>query len=46
MVYFCSREMLASPLNVCMPPAACQVDPAASSLCSISSTSVQPIFAR
>ncbi len=26
-VYFCRREMLASPLKVCMPPAACQVEP-------------------
>src|ERR1700744_3221310 len=27
MVYFCRREILASPLNVGMPPAACQVEP-------------------
>ena len=46
MVYFCSREMLASPLKVCMPPAACQVEPEVSSLFSSSSTSRQPIFAR
>ncbi len=46
MVYFCSLEMFASPLKVCMPPAACQVDPEVSSLFSSSSTSVQPIRAR
>jgi len=45
-VYFCRREMLASPLKVCMPPAACQVDPEVSSLFSRSSTSLQPILAR
>ena len=45
-MYFCSREMLASPLNVCMPPAACHVEPDVSSLFSSSSTSVQPIRAR
>ncbi len=46
MVYFCSFEMFASPLKVCMPPAACQVEPDVSSLFSTISTSVQPLRAR
>src|SRR4029079_2166252 len=35
-----------SPLSVCMPPAACQVEPAVSSRRSRRTTSVQPAFVR
>src|ERR1700751_3984556 len=45
-VYCCSFATLGSPLSVCMPPAACQVEPAVSSLRSTSTTSVQPISVR
>src|SRR6185312_2575393 len=46
MVYFCSLATLGSPLIVCMPPAACQVEPEVNSSRSISTTSVQPCRAR
>src|SRR6201993_4293280 len=45
-VYCCSFATLGSPLSVCMPPAACQVEPAVSSLRSTSTTSVQPSSVR
>src|SRR4029078_7905791 len=37
---------LGSPLSVCIPPAACHVEPAVSSRRSSSITSVQPAFVR
>src|SRR5438874_12925042 len=46
MVYCCSRATLGSPLRVCMPPAACQVEPQVSSPRSSSSTSFQPALVR
>src|ERR1700733_13713137 len=46
MVYCCSSATLGSPLMVCMPPAACHVEPEVSSALSISSTSFQPAFVR
>src|SRR6267154_1649339 len=46
MVYCCSRATFGSPLRVCMPPAACQVEPQVSSPRSISSTSFQPALVR
>ena len=45
-VYCWSLETFGSPLRVCMPPAACQVEPAVSSRRSRSMTSVQPAFVR
>ena len=38
--------MFTSPLSVCMPPAACQVEPEVSSERSISTTSFQPSLVR
>src|SRR5271169_138542 len=46
MVYCCNLATFGSPLTVCMPPAACQVDPEVSSARSISSTSFQPILVK
>src|ERR1700690_4123183 len=46
MVYCCNLATFGSPLPVCMPPAACQVDPDVSSARSISSTSFQPILVK
>src|ERR1700674_2484292 len=46
MVYCCSRATLGSPLTVCIPPAACQVEPQVSSPRSISSASFQPALVR
>ena len=45
-VYCCRRATFGSPLSVCMPPAACHVEPAVSSRRSSSTTSVQPAFVR
>ena len=45
-VYCWSFETFGSPLSVCIPPAACQVEPAVSSRRSSSITSVQPAFVR
>ena len=45
-VYCCSFATFGSPLTVCMPPAACQVEPDVSSARSISRTSFQPAFVR
>ena len=41
-VYSCSFATFGSPFSVCMPPAACQVEPDVSSSRSTSTTSVQP----
>src|ERR1700678_553592 len=46
MVYCCSFATLGSPLMVCMPPAACQVEPEVSSSRSTRTMSVQPSFAK
>src|SRR5579871_5134234 len=46
MVYCWSLATFGSPLTVCMPPAACQVDPQVSSPRSIKSTSFQPALVR
>src|SRR6187402_3890121 len=46
MVYCWRRATLGSPLSVCMPPAACHVDPAVSSRRSSRTTSVQPALVR
>jgi len=46
MVYCCNLATFGSPLTVCMPPAACQVDPDVSSARSISRTSFQPILVK
>ena len=45
-VYCWSRATFGSPLSVCIPPAACHVEPAVSSRRSSSMTSVQPAFVR
>src|ERR1700733_1648919 len=45
-VYCWSFATFGSPLSVCIPPAACQVEPAVSSLRSTSTTSVQPSSVR
>src|ERR1700733_7308956 len=45
-VYCCSFATFGSPLSVCIPPAACQVEPAVSSLRSTRTTSVQPSSVR
>ena len=45
-VYCCSRATFGSPLSVCIPPAACHVEPAVSSRRSTSTTSVQPSLVR
>ena len=45
-VYCWSRATFGSPLSVCIPPAACQVEPAVSSRARAASTSVQPAFVR
>src|SRR5487761_2569573 len=45
-VYCCSFATLGSPLTVCMPPAACHVEPDVSSARSISSTSFHPAFVK
>src|ERR1700733_9260172 len=46
MVYCCSLATLGSPLTVCMPPAACQVEPDVNSAPSISSTSFHPALVK
>src|SRR6185436_1298265 len=45
-VYCWRRATLGSPLRVCIPPAACHVEPAVSSRRSSRIASVQPAFAR
>ena len=45
-MYCWSRATFGSPLSVCMPPAACHVEPAVSSRRSRSITSVQPSLVR
>ena len=45
-VYFCRPATFGSPLSVCMPPAACQVEPDVSSVRSSSTASVTPALVR